>query len=209
MSTTSGLGCLPCRLCAGTLPAPVSPLQRTEASDAPVSCSCSFCAQVVGYHRGFWFHTVGQRKGIPLHGGPWCAPHVPRRRRALLLQALDRTDAPRCPPRAGSRQWSAPVPHRLLCHPMLGVCPCRYVTRKDPDSNAVYVSRQYHERAGEGVRSTFSVGPLAWCSSARPDPARPLHCKARACTRLGCGQWQVQPGWPGRCSCACAPRSCS
>ncbi|KAI7843379.1 hypothetical protein COHA_002977 [Chlorella ohadii] len=27
--------------------------------------------EVVGYHRGFWFHTVGQRKGIPLSGGPW------------------------------------------------------------------------------------------------------------------------------------------
>ncbi|KAL4513361.1 hypothetical protein Ndes2437B_g00573 [Nannochloris sp. 'desiccata'] len=27
--------------------------------------------QVLGYHQGFWFHTVGQRKGIPLHGGPW------------------------------------------------------------------------------------------------------------------------------------------
>ncbi len=27
--------------------------------------------EVVGYHKGFWFHTVGQRKGVPLSGGPW------------------------------------------------------------------------------------------------------------------------------------------
>ena len=27
--------------------------------------------EVIGYHQGFWFHTVGQRKGIPLNGGPW------------------------------------------------------------------------------------------------------------------------------------------
>ncbi len=27
--------------------------------------------EVVGYHKGFWFHTVGQRRGIPLSGGPW------------------------------------------------------------------------------------------------------------------------------------------
>ena len=27
--------------------------------------------QVLGYHRGFWFHTLGQRKGVPLSGGPW------------------------------------------------------------------------------------------------------------------------------------------
>ena len=26
---------------------------------------------VLGYHQGFWFHTVGQRKGIHLSGGPW------------------------------------------------------------------------------------------------------------------------------------------
>lgn len=27
--------------------------------------------EVVGYHQGFWFHTVGQRRGVPLNGGPW------------------------------------------------------------------------------------------------------------------------------------------
>jgi tRNA (5-methylaminomethyl-2-thiouridylate)-methyltransferase len=27
--------------------------------------------EVLGYHRGFWFHTVGQRKGVHLSGGPW------------------------------------------------------------------------------------------------------------------------------------------
>lgn len=26
---------------------------------------------VLGEHRGHWFHTVGQRKGLGLHGGPW------------------------------------------------------------------------------------------------------------------------------------------
>ena len=25
----------------------------------------------VGTHRGFWFHTIGQRKGLGLSGGPW------------------------------------------------------------------------------------------------------------------------------------------
>ena len=27
--------------------------------------------EVVGYHDGYWFYTVGQRKGIGLPGGPW------------------------------------------------------------------------------------------------------------------------------------------
>lgn len=27
--------------------------------------------RVLGQHRGFWFHTIGQRKGLGLSGGPW------------------------------------------------------------------------------------------------------------------------------------------
>lgn len=27
--------------------------------------------KVIGRHKGFWFHTIGQRKGLGLGGGPW------------------------------------------------------------------------------------------------------------------------------------------
>ncbi|MBQ4484810.1 MAG: tRNA 2-thiouridine(34) synthase MnmA [Prevotella sp.] len=27
--------------------------------------------QVIGHHKGHWFHTIGQRKGLGLGGGPW------------------------------------------------------------------------------------------------------------------------------------------
>ena len=27
--------------------------------------------KVIGFHQGFWFHTIGQRKGLGLGGGPW------------------------------------------------------------------------------------------------------------------------------------------
>lgn len=27
--------------------------------------------KVIGQHEGFWFHTIGQRKGLGLSGGPW------------------------------------------------------------------------------------------------------------------------------------------
>ena len=27
--------------------------------------------QVLGQHKGYWFHTIGQRKGLRLGGGPW------------------------------------------------------------------------------------------------------------------------------------------
>ena len=25
----------------------------------------------IGVHNGYWFHTIGQRKGLGLSGGPW------------------------------------------------------------------------------------------------------------------------------------------
>ena len=28
-------------------------------------------AQLLGEHKGYWFHTIGQRRGLGLHGGPW------------------------------------------------------------------------------------------------------------------------------------------
>lgn len=41
--------------------------------------------QVVGYHRGFWFHTVGQRKGVPLSGGPWYCVRKDTRMNAIYI----------------------------------------------------------------------------------------------------------------------------
>ena len=47
------------------------------------------------------------------------------------------------------------------------------MTRKHPDTNVVYVSRRYYEcddnDGGKGKqRNTFRVGPISWCSGARP-----------------------------------------
>jgi tRNA-specific 2-thiouridylase len=27
--------------------------------------------KILGKHKGYWFHTIGQRKGLGLSGGPW------------------------------------------------------------------------------------------------------------------------------------------
>ena len=27
--------------------------------------------KILGHHKGYWFHTIGQRKGLGLSGGPW------------------------------------------------------------------------------------------------------------------------------------------
>ncbi|GAB4819907.1 hypothetical protein N2152v2_006953 [Parachlorella kessleri] len=80
--------------------------------------------EVVGYHKGFWFHTVGQRKGVPLSGGPW------------------------------------------------------YVTRKDPETNAVYLSRQYYD--GDKLRNAFTCGSFNWIGGGPPaQEGGQVHCKVR------------------------------
>ena len=40
---------------------------------------------VVGYHAGYWFYTVGQRKGIHLSGGPWYVTKKDVRNNAVYI----------------------------------------------------------------------------------------------------------------------------
>ena len=43
----------------------------------------------IGTHKGYWFHTIGQRKGLGLGGGPWfCYPQRYRREYHLCLTWL-------------------------------------------------------------------------------------------------------------------------
>eukprot|EP00891_Asterochloris_glomerata_P002989 jgi/Astpho2/2989/Aster-x1107 len=41
--------------------------------------------KVIGYHEGYWFHTLGQRKGIHLSGGPWYVVRKDIRRNAVYV----------------------------------------------------------------------------------------------------------------------------
>jgi len=40
---------------------------------------------VIGYHAGYWFYTVGQRKGIHLSGGPWYVTKKDVRNNAVYI----------------------------------------------------------------------------------------------------------------------------
>lgn len=53
----------------------------------------------------------------------------------------------------------------------------RYVTRKDPSTNVVYLSRRYYE--GDKVRNTFGVAGFNWIGGVPIAPDRPLLCKVR------------------------------
>lgn len=41
--------------------------------------------KVVGKHRGYWFHTIGQRKGLGLGGGPWFVVKKDIKRNIILV----------------------------------------------------------------------------------------------------------------------------
>lgn len=39
--------------------------------EKPGKIICLETGKIMGEHKGFWFHTIGQRKGLGLSGGPW------------------------------------------------------------------------------------------------------------------------------------------
>lgn len=99
----------------------------------------------LGTHKGFWFHTIGQRQGSGLAGGPW------------------------------------------------------YVVAKDPQANAVFVSRNYY--SDDKQRNSFTVSNCNWISGNAPTK-KDLQVKIRHgkqlynCTvnRLEDDRWQVTLG---------------
>lgn len=46
----------------------------------------------LGTHRGFWFHTIGQRKGLGLSGGPWYVVAKDHSTNELLVAHADALD---------------------------------------------------------------------------------------------------------------------
>jgi len=46
----------------------------------------------LGHHRGFWFHTIGQRKGLGLSGGPWYVVGKKQEINELLVTHADNLD---------------------------------------------------------------------------------------------------------------------
>lgn len=43
----------------------------------------------LGQHRGFWYHTIGQRRGLGLSGGPWYVVGKDREKNELLVVHAD------------------------------------------------------------------------------------------------------------------------
>jgi tRNA-specific 2-thiouridylase len=66
---------------------------REHLGSAPGDIVDASDGRVLGRHQGLWFHTIGQRKGLGLPGGPWFVVEkdVPSRR--LLVAHADRLPA--------------------------------------------------------------------------------------------------------------------
>ena len=65
----------------------------------------------LGSHRGFWFHTIGQRHGLGLSGGPWYVVSKDCRNNELLVVHADRLQAHH------RSRFRIPEPHWIATRP--------------------------------------------------------------------------------------------
>lgn len=118
--------------------------------------------RIVSMHSGFWFYTIGQRSGLDLGhlpNGPWFVStghHV--QPETLHLFGNDMSNLVEC------RFSSSP-----------GVIVCRYVVRKDPLMNAVYVSLNYYSE--DKQRNAFTCGSFNWLNGTPPPQIREGVCQ--------------------------------
>ncbi len=69
--------------------------------------------RVLGTHRGYWFHTIGQRRGLGLSGGPWYVAEKDRdRNMVLVVHASDLAHYRRAELSVGHPNWIARLPTR-------------------------------------------------------------------------------------------------
>lgn len=71
--------------------------------------------KVLGMHRGLWFHTIGQRKGLGFGGGPWFVVEKDMARNILwVVNGYD-------PIESYSDHFRATAPHWLTVNPFDGI----------------------------------------------------------------------------------------
>ena len=104
---------------------------------------------VLGYHRGFWFHTIGQRKGVRFVS---FAPAQVWRLERTLCAALSVSTVHE--PWHGIRPAVADACLWWLQIPLHGGP--WYCVSKDARMNTVYVSREYF--SDDKTRDTFRRG---------------------------------------------------
>ena len=95
--------------------------------------------RVLGEHRGIWFHTIGQRRGLSLSGGPWYVVEKDVAERRVVVSRRPLVA------RAGTAEIRVPSPRWIGDPPEPG--PCRVKVRHGP-----HLHRATLESATPGIR---------------------------------------------------------
>jgi tRNA-specific 2-thiouridylase len=92
---------------------PFDDFVRHHLGDRPGEIRRASSGEVLGHHRGTWFHTIGQRRGLGLGGGPWYVVGKDLDDDAVLIaHAEELTDYARRSFRIGSPHWIADPPQQ-------------------------------------------------------------------------------------------------
>ncbi|MEE2753154.1 MAG: tRNA 2-thiouridine(34) synthase MnmA [Candidatus Latescibacterota bacterium] len=67
--------------------------------------------KVLGRHRGYWFHTIGQRQGLGLSGGPWYVVEKDVGQNVVFVSNADEKE------NRARRRFSLPNPNWINGHP--------------------------------------------------------------------------------------------
>jgi len=92
---------------------PFDDFVRHHLGDRPGEIRRVSGGEVLGHHRGSWFHTIGQRRGLGLGGGPWYVVDKDLDENVIFVAHADELDEyARRSFRVGGPHWIADPPSR-------------------------------------------------------------------------------------------------
>jgi tRNA-specific 2-thiouridylase len=92
---------------------PFDEFVRHHLGDRPGEIRRASNNEILGNHRGAWFHTIGQRRGLGLGGGPWYVVGKDLEDDAILVAHADElADHARDAFRVANPHWIAEPPRR-------------------------------------------------------------------------------------------------
>jgi tRNA-specific 2-thiouridylase len=92
---------------------PFDDFVRHHLGDRPGEIRRAANGEVLGRHRGTWFHTIGQRRGLGLGGGPWYVVGKDLDNEAILVAHADElADYARRSFRIATPHWIADPPQK-------------------------------------------------------------------------------------------------
>ncbi len=92
----------------------------------------------LGRHNGFWFHTIGQRQGLGLSGGPWYVARKDIDENIVFVSRVKYSEAePKDEFHVGEINWIGPEPAGNTLKVKLRHGPNKYGCRIEPDGAGI------------------------------------------------------------------------